>query len=81
MWVIGSFVMKPQGQQIIRTIDALTPGDIAQYFQQAKPQVSRLEALQQADALMTYFETVKSTEGQKAVQDLVQAVKVSKVSQ
>jgi hypothetical protein len=76
VWSLLQWFSKPSGQQIIKAVDALTPGDLAKYVDAIaqKPSANRIEALQHADALMTYFEKTKNSAGQSAIASVVSAV-------
>jgi hypothetical protein len=83
VWMLSAWLAKPQGKQAVKIVDALTPGDLAAYIANiqglssgsaSQPSQTRLAALEQSDALMTYFETIGSIEGQKAVLALVQSI-------
>jgi len=77
-WAAMTWLAKPQGQQAIRLVDALTPGDLSKILQNVniaqKASQTRMEALSQSEALMAYFESIGSEEGKAAVRQLVQAV-------
>lgn len=78
VWAILQWSQKPDGQKIINAIDAVTPGDLAKYVQmmaesaQATP--GRVEPLQQADSLMSYFEKTENKAGQDAIAAVVAAI-------
>ena len=76
IWWLLQWAAKPSGQQLLKTVDALTPGDLAKYIAVATEASApgRLEPLQNADALMTYFEKTKNVDGQKAVSVVVSAI-------
>ena len=84
-WAAMAWLAKPQGQQAVRLVDALTPGDLSKLFQELgtapKASQTRMEALSQSEALMAYFESIGSEEGKAAVRQLVQAVFASKDGQ
>lgn len=75
-WAIVQWVNKPAGKQIIRAVDALTPGDLAKYVSAVADSAapSRIEPLQNADSLMSYFERTSNKPGQDAVAAVVAAI-------
>jgi len=76
VWAVLQWANKPVGQQVIKAVDAVTPGELAKYMsivsQPASP--NRIEALGHADALMVYFENTKNQLGQDAIRPLVAAI-------
>jgi len=74
-WAIVQWMNRPIGKQIIRAVDALTPGDLEKYVSAVSNSApSRLEPLQNADALMSYFERTSNKTGQDAVAAVVAAI-------
>lgn len=75
VWAVVAWVSKPQGQQIIRTIDALTPGDLSKFIPPVQtPSQDRQTALSQADSLFAYFEAKKSESGLKATREAIASI-------
>lgn len=76
VWAVLQWASKPMGQQVIKAVDAVTPGELAKYMSVVSQPVSpnRLEALGHADALMVYFEKTKNKSGQDAIKPLVAAI-------
>lgn len=75
--VVWSF-LQTKGKPIVQTLDQLTPIDLQRLINGEQATMSRIEALEQADKLMKYFETKSSTEGQAAMQQVVTAIFASK---
>jgi hypothetical protein len=76
--VAWSFI-QTKGKPLVQTLDKLTPVDLQKLL--SMDQVdggTRLEALQNADALMKYFESKSSTEGQASIQAVVAAIFATK---
>lgn len=75
-WAALQWANRSQGKQVIRALDAITPGDLQKYIDELTEASvpSRIEPLQQADALMSYFEKTNNKDGKDAVAAVVAAI-------
>lgn len=75
VWALMTWFAKP-AKQILKAVDADT-FDLAKYVSSLSlpgPSPSRIEPLQNADALMSYFEATQNKTGQDAVAAVVAAI-------
>ena len=67
-------IIQSKGASVVRKLDDLTAIDLSKLLLDKPKTVSRLEALQQCEALMAYFESTGSVAGQEAMQEMAKII-------